>query len=812
MMAAAPIDKGPVASFRKALETAGLLPGEVIPDGVLRRCGTVDHPQSKNGWHLLHLDPPAGAYGNWATGLSETWCGKGGQLSEGDRQRLRSEIEAQRVERERHRARAQTAAIEKAKRIWVNLPPEPSPTSYTEAKGLPPPPGTRSDGSVLFMPIYAPDKQLINIERIFPNGDKRTLKDGPVVGGYFFIGEKRADLPLLLGEGLFTVYSAHLATGFPGLVARNKENLLPVGQMARQLYPKREIIVLADFDGTAEVKTGTNSGVVAAEAACRAIGAKMAVPPAAKGQKVDFDDIRRTMGLEAVKAIIEAAQHPSSPPPSSSPEPWSVPIFFDQFEAPPIPPEAAPAELWEYCASCAEAIQAPVELAVMAALGAVAAAAQGLFQVTVHEGYTERLILYLLACLPPGERKSAMLDALRRPLLDWEREQARIQGPEVRRLRSERATKEKAIEKIRLKAATAEDIDNVVRQVQKLEAELPEVPEIPRLLTDDITPEGLAEFMGQHNECAAIIEAEGGIFELLSGLYTNGRANLNLVLKSWCGEPVTIDRRSRDTLNLQHPALTMCLTPQPEVLTDIAQKPGFRGKGLLGRILYCLPKSLLGRRTVETKPINEALAARYRAMLLRILETPPAMNVHGERCLYEIRLSDDAYRGWVAFAEQVERELRDGGTFENIRDWAGKLPGQAIRIAGIYHVAVEPEPMKRPISGNTMRQALTLAAVLADHALLAFNFMGADPAVECGKRIWRWITDTRPEIFKARDAYQAIKGKYPKMDQVNAGLRVLVERAYIRPMPDQDRSGSGRKPSPAFEVNPYAHNSQNPQN
>ena len=70
------------------------------------------------------------------------------------------------------------------------------------------------------------------------------------------------------------------------------------------------------------------------------------------------------------------------------------------------------------------------------------------------------------------------------------------------------------------------------------------------------------------------------------------------------------------------------------------------------------------------------------------------------------------------------------------------------------------------------------------------NFMGADPAVECGKRIWRWITDTRPETFKASSTYQAIKGKYPKMDQVYAGLRVLEEkhisgRCRIKVIPDQ---------------------------
>jgi hypothetical protein len=352
----------------------------------------------------------------------------------------------------------------------------------------------------------------------------------------------------------------------------------------------------------------------------------------------------------------------------------------------------------------------------------------------------------------------------------------------------------------------------VVRTVQEWEAELPEVPALPRLLADDVTPEALAGFMGDHNECAAIIEAEGGIFEILSGLYTNGRANLNLILKSWCGEPVTVDRRSRDTLNLRSPALTLCLTPQPEVLSDLAQKPGFRGKGVLGRFLYCMPKSLLGQRKVEANPVNESAAAAYRATLLRILSTPPAINQYGERCLYNLRLSDGAYRAWVAFATKVEHELRDGGAFENIRDWAGKLPGQVVRIAGVYHVAIEPEPMKQPIAEATMHQALTLAAVLAEHALLAFDYMGADPSVECAKRIWKWVVDTRPETFSARDAYQAVKGSYPKMEQVAAGLRVLTERIYIRPVPDQGRPGPGRKPSPVFEINPLAHNSHNPHN
>jgi putative DNA primase/helicase len=165
----------------------------------------------------------------------------------------------------------------------------------------------------------------MNLERTFPDGTKRTLKDGPVVGGYFAVGGKRADLPLLIGEGLYTVYSASLATGFSGLVARNKANLRPVALMARGKYPEREIIVMADYDGATE----GNPGVKSATEAAATIGAKLAIPPAGVGQKVDFDDLRRTEGLEAVRAIIEAAR-PVEPEPATEaggayPEPMPLP-------------------------------------------------------------------------------------------------------------------------------------------------------------------------------------------------------------------------------------------------------------------------------------------------------------------------------------------------------------------------------------------------------------------------------------------------------------------------------------------------------
>ena len=39
------------------------------------------------------------------------------------------------------------------------------------------------------------------------------------------------------------------------------------------------------------------------------------------------------------------------------------------------------------------------------------------------------------------------------------------------------------------------------------------------------------------------------------------------------------------------------------------------------------------------------------------------------------------------FAMQVEASLADGGKFEHMRDWAGKLTGGVARIAGVVLLA-----------------------------------------------------------------------------------------------------------------------------
>ncbi len=540
--------------FRAVLDEAGLIPGEIVPDGRLRRCGTTTHPKSTNGWQVLHSNPFAGAYGDWATGISDTWGMDGQTISSADRERLREEIHRQRQKREAaHLLKIQLAAT-KARKYLSGIHPATGLNSYLERKGFDPCPGLLADGDLLVVPVLDPDHgQIISFQRIAPDGSKRFMADGHTACGYFAI--RCDDGPLVICEGIATGLSIYMATGRTVLVAFSPRNRVTVAQMARERYPDRPIIIAGDNDTDTESKTGANPGVKAATEAASAVNGLVAIP-----------------------------------------------------------------------------------------------------------------------------EQSCTLDKYKAPLSRCETEQVVEMAPKIQAIRSERLTRGKAILTLRAKAGNPKnDINEIIRQVQDLEDSLPEIPIPPRLFVDDITPEGLVEFMGQQGGRAAILEAEGGIFELISGLYTNDKANLNVWLKAWSCEKISVDRKSKDTIHIDKPALSMVLLPQPDVLRVIGNKDGFRGRGLLGGFLYCLPQSRLGQRLIETPPIPARSLSAYESKLLEIVESPWATDENGNETHHVIRLSQDAYKRWVTFADSVEAELGDGGELFNMTGWAGKLPGQAIR-------------------------------------------------------------------------------------------------------------------------------------
>jgi hypothetical protein len=137
--------------------------------------------------------------------------------------------------------------------------------------------------------------------------------------------------------------------------------------------------------------------------------------------------------------------------------------------------------------------------------------------------------------------------------------------------------------------------------------------------------------------------------------------------------------------------------------------------------------------------------------------------------------------------------------------WAGKLAGLIARLAGVLHLAFNPEnptPWLAPISATTMRGALSLGSFYREHAERVYGVFGGTPESRIALNILEWLKRTRTKTFTERDLYRAL-GK--RKGDIREPLKLLEETSHIRLLVSTTiglEGIPGRKPSPAWTVNP----------
>jgi len=180
-----------------------------------------------------------------------------------------------------------------------------------------------------------------------------------------------------------------------------------------------------------------------------------------------------------------------------------------------------------------------------------------------------------------------------------------------------------------------------------------------------------------------------------------------------------VDRAGR-AAHVDKPALSFGLLLQPDVLADVASSRRFRASGLLARFLYAMPASNVGRRDVRRhSPIPNDVRDNYARHIFGLLEGVPGPLAAPKL----LPLSDAARDVWLDLAEEIEHQQGDGGRYESISDWTGKLPGAVARIAGLLELA-EMGLGAEEVSQAAMERALRLGTF-------------ADPACAGGVRVAR---------------------------------------------------------------------------
>lgn len=490
---------------------------------------------------------------------------------------------------------------------------------------------------------------------------------------------------------------------------------------------------------------------------------------------------------------------------TTPPYAWQAPIPLGAFILPEWPLDVFPENIQIFVCELARSTETPIELPALTVLSGISTAAQGKFIVQVKPDYYEPVNVWTAVALPPGSRKSAVQKAVTEPLTEWERLKKIELELVVAKLTSENKSLEVRIKEIRRKASLADDSEyqRFKQEVIQLEQEIKIIPTIPQLWTADITPENLGTLMADNSERMAVLSDESGIFDILSGRYSSGIPNLDLFLQAHSGSSVRVNRGSRSPVFLNRPALTIGLTPQPDILKGLTKTPAFRGRGLLARFLFAVPFSNLGTRTLDGAPLSAEAKRKFDQIITTILNYPES-----ENGTHVLSLSKEAYDDWHAYALAVELKMGEDGPFVFMRDWAGKLPGAIVRISGLLHIArtAMSFPWLQDISKEDMKAAIKIGHTLAEHAMGAFDLMGADPALDGARNILSWIKRNRWQVFTFRDCHYAHKNRFKRAKDMEPSIEILIERYFIQ---EAEKEKKPHRPSRHFWVNPALWETEN---
>ena len=466
--------------------------------------------------------------------------------------------------------------------------------------------------------------------------------------------------------------------------------------------------------------------------------------------------------------------------------PFAELVPFETVRVRPFPVYRLPGAVAAMVESLSKSTQTPPEMAGVLSLAVLSTLFQSHYDVQITPDWIEPLCLFCTSVAPPGERKSAVISILTKPIYEFEAEQRELDAAALEQNKTERAILEGQLQAAK-QAAIKEP--SKMQHALDLSAELADFKELHelRLLADDSTPEKLVEMMERQGGCLTVCSAEGGVFDAMNGRYEKS-LNLDIYLKAHAGDPVIVDRIARKSNYIENPRLTMMLTIQPEVLSGLMQNTTFRGRGLCGRFLFAICNSKVGHREVSPPPIPDDVREDYRAFIRR------ALSREGKGI---IRLSPNADEIRKAYQEYVEGLL--GNEWENMRDWGGKLVGAMVRIAALLHCAqATGDPTETEISGKTMSAAVDIAEVLGQHAAVAYQLMGADNDLADAEYLLKRMAGM--DMISRTDLHKLCRGHFKKASEMDPALCILIERGYIRER-RQDIGYNGRF-QVLYELNP----------
>ncbi|MBX9670497.1 MAG: DUF3987 domain-containing protein, partial [Candidatus Obscuribacterales bacterium] len=465
----------------------------------------------------------------------------------------------------------------------------------------------------------------------------------------------------------------------------------------------------------------------------------------------------------------------------------------------------------EFSRAVSYTTQTPEGMVAVMIIAACAVCVQKKFRVTRSRelsDWIEPVNIWVVCAAEPGARKTEVFKHAYTPIKEWsELETIRTKKQRTRHNTKQQILLNKLQEIKKRKSDDPSEVEQWADEAAQLESTIEELIPEPMLVDDESTVEGLEKRLEQYGGRWSFFSDEGGVFEIISGLYSGGKVNLNTLLKAHTGQDISIMRASREA-KIKSPALTVGLMVQPGVLESLGESKKLRTTGGLARFLYACPESNIGERdnTLVAKVMPE-LKKEYQRIIWNMLNVP----LEADSRLLAIEPA--GLQCFLDFSQGVENLLKDGAPLHHVRDWGSKLAGAGLRIAAIFHlieqaakdrIGRENDYCDLEIKEETLREALEFCSVLISHAVYAFWSMCGEQAVSDASAIIKRMLKS-PTPVPESDLKHMERFRQRRLSGDQNRFKIAIEELQSRNIVRQvkiNSKGPGRPALPHYELNP----------
>ena len=275
-----------------------------------------------------------------------------------------------------------------------------------------------------------------------------------------------------------------------------------------------------------------------------------------------------------------------------------------------------------------------------------------------------------------------------------------------------------------------------------------------KIIIQDATPEAVANLHLNNLRGIAIYRDEiAGWFKGFNRYHNGGEQEF--WLSTWSGAPISVDRKTSDSIYIRQPFIPISGTIQPGIIEELA-KDNRRFNGFIDRLLFVWPDDL--KKSIWTDaemPVH--LQENYLSGINRLLD----LTWDGENKSHILPLRPDARDRLFRFFNEENKPLCDQAENELLKGIYGKFDLHTARFCLILQMLwwafesdefVAARPWEKiPLNCRQWKRAIRLTEFFRLNALKVYERLKNDNPVDRLPRDKRNIYESLPDVFKTGD-------------------------------------------------------------